>query len=137
MTRIVLDTNVIISAIMFGGAPRKVFESVLSGKHRAYVSRILLDEIETVLSRPKFGLQVDIIQSIMREFQEIMDLVSPREFLKVISNDPDDDRVLECAVAARAECIVSGDSDLLELRRFRNIDILSPMEFLERYEKNH
>ena len=130
MKRIVLDTNVIISAILFGGPPRKVFESVLSCKYRAYISRELLDEIESVLSRPKFALSREIIQSIIRELQDLFEPVSPQESLKVISTDPDDDRVLECAVSSKADYIISGDSDLLKLKKFRKIKILSPAEFL-------
>ena len=128
--KVVLDTNVLISAIMFGGKSREVLEMGISGKIKISLSQDILKELAGVLVGRKFRASVTFVQQTIHELSEIAELVIVREEIKAIKNDPDDNRILECAVSAKADYIVSGDSDLLSLEHFRKIKILSPSDFL-------
>lgn len=132
--RIVLDTNVIISAILFGGKPRKVLDLVISGFVDCTLSLAILDELRDVLQRPKFGFPPDLCLHITEELHGVCDIISPSVILNVIRSDPDDNRILECAVEARAHYIVSGDPHLLKLGVFERITILSPTDYLKEFD---
>jgi putative PIN family toxin of toxin-antitoxin system len=92
----------------------------------------LLDELERVLRYPKFLFTEPEIQLFLRDVTAMASLVYPRHRLDTIQQDPDDNRVLECAVEADAEWIVSGDPHLLELREYKGIHILSAAAALRR-----
>ena len=127
---IVLDTNVLISAILFGGKPRIVLEKVRTGGIHCPLSPPILEELQHVLRRPKFGFSADAAFQVVEELQAICSVVFPRTSLSVVTADSDDDRVLECALEAWVDVIVSGDSHLLSLGEFRNIRIMSPADYL-------
>lgn len=128
--KVVLDTNVLISAIMFGGKSRDVLEMGISGKIKIVISQDILKELAEVLVSKKFRAPVSFIQQTIHELSEITELVIVTEKINVIKDDPDDNRILECAVCAKADYIVSGDSDLLTLKHFKKVKILSPSDFL-------
>jgi len=132
--RIVLDTNVIISAILFGGNPRKVLDLVISGSVDCTLSLGILDELRDVLQRPKFGFSADLCLHITEELHSVCDIISPSVRVDAIRSDPDDNRILECAIEARAHYIVSGDPHLLELGAFKGIRIISPADYLKEFE---
>jgi putative PIN family toxin of toxin-antitoxin system len=132
--RIVLDTNVLISAILFGGAPRRVLELVISGVVDCTLSPVILDELKDVLQRPKFGFAPDLCLHIIEELYGACDIISPSVSVDVIRADPDDNRILECAVEAEAHFIVSGDAHLLDLGTFETIRIVSPADYLKAFE---
>jgi putative PIN family toxin of toxin-antitoxin system len=132
--RIVLDTNVLISAILFGGKPRKVLDLVISGSIDCTLSTAILDELKGVLERPKFGFSANACLHIIEELHGICDIISPSVSVDVISSDPDDNRILECAVEAHAHFIVSGDPHFLDLGKFKKIRILSPAGYLNEFE---
>jgi len=127
--RVVLDSNVYISAFLFGGHPRTVLDRLISGKLSGAVSVAILDEVRDVLGRPKFGLSDEAIMALMAELQDLCEIVTPTERVTAVKDDPDDDRVLECALAAGACVIVSGDAHLLALGQWRGIPIRSPADF--------
>lgn len=129
--KVVLDTNVLISAIMFGGKSRDILEMGISGKIRIAVSQDILKELAEVLIGKKFRVAIAVVQQTIHEFSEIAELVIVTEKINAIKNDPDDNRILECAVSAKADYIVSGDSDLLTLKNFKKIKIVSPSDFLQ------
>lgn len=131
--RIVLDTNVLISAILFGGKPRRVLDLVISGSVDCTLSTAILDELKDVLQRPKFGFSADVCFHIIEELHGACDIISPSVSVDVIRSDPDDDRILECAVDAQAHFIVSGDPHLLDLGKFEKIRILSPADYLKEF----
>ena len=87
-------------------------------------------ETIAVLKRPKFGFSVTTVNQILSEITAVAELVVPSEEISLISSDPPANRVLECAVEAAAEYIVSGDSHLLDLSEYSTIRILSPSQFL-------
>ena len=133
MLKVVLDTNVLISAIVFGGKPLDVFNSILKGQIRLVISKNILDEMEGVLSGKKFQYPEQIIRSIRNELEDLAEFVTPKKAVKKIKEDPDDNRILECALESGAHLIISGDHHLLELKHYRNIKILSPSDFLKEY----
>jgi hypothetical protein len=130
--RVVLDTNVLISAILFGGKPRQILEKAIRGEIRLCLSEPILEELKGVLQRSKFDYTPEMIQFILTELMGIADFVNPSETLNVVLEDPEDNRVLECAVEAKANYIISGDLHLLKLSKYRNIEVLNAAAFLER-----
>ena len=127
---IVIDTNVIISALLFGGNPQRVLEMVLTQTVRMAVSRKMLDEVAGVLQGRKFRYPHEVALSIVQELESISDLVVPLRRVEAISADPYDNMVLECAVTADADYIVTGDAHLLELKEFEATRIVTPAQFL-------
>jgi putative PIN family toxin of toxin-antitoxin system len=128
--RLVLDTNVLVSAIAFGGPPRDVLQTVVTGAHRLVLSPAILDGLHRVLIGSKFRYSVAVADHIDAELREIAEIVEPGTRLSVITRDPEDNRVLECAVEGGAEVIVSGDRDLLAVGRYVGIPVCRPQEFL-------
>ncbi len=133
--RVVLDTNILISGVLFPGKPRAVLELAIEGKIEAVSSRALLEEFSGVLERPKFRLQTVEVHAIAEELEAILLIVFPERRVSAIKEDPDDNAVLECALEAKADMIVTGDSHLLKLKGFRGIEILTADEFLEKIKK--
>jgi putative PIN family toxin of toxin-antitoxin system len=135
--RVVLDSNVIISGFLFGGPPARLLEFAFGDSVQAYMSMPILDEIRDVLQRPKFGLSPDQALALIEELHDICEVVTPGRRVNAITADPDDNMILECAQAANAKLIISGDSHLLDLGRWKGIDILSPADAIKRIESQH
>ena len=132
--RIVLDSNVIISGFLFGRPPARLLELALAGSVRCFTSLPILDEVREVLLRPKFGLSPDQAMRFVEALHDLCELVTPEERVQAVAADPDDDAVLECALAAKANMIVSGDSHLLKLLKFRHVRIVAPAVALAEVE---
>lgn len=131
MKRIVLDTNVLISALLFGGRLESLIEKWKAGALVPVFSRATFAEFRKVLTYPRFGLTEQEINVIIEdEILPYSDVVETGEEISGICRDSGDDIFLSCALAARAEAIVSGDQDLLDLGSFRDIPILSVNTFL-------
>ena len=128
--RVVLDTNVLISAVVFGGKPRMILEAVFRGEATLFFSSHIIDELRGVLERPKFGFPSEMIQTILSELYAVGNFVAPSERIFQVQEDPDDNRILECAIEANANYIVSGDAHLLDLKHYQNVRIVSPDEYL-------
>lgn len=135
MIRIVLDTNILISALLFGGKPEMVLERVLAGHVGLVLSQDILDELEGVLRAKKFRYPVDIARSVVRELETLSEIVTPARTVAVVKEDPYDNMILECAIEAKVDYVVSGDNHLLRLERFEDIPILTPAQFLEVIER--
>ncbi len=133
MLRVVLDTNVLISAILFGGKPRQILEKAIRGQIRLCMSEPILEELSGILRRSKFDYSPEMIQFILTELTGIADFVNPSETIHVVLDDPDDNRILECAVEAGANYIITGDSHLLKLSRYLNLEVLNVTAFLEKF----
>ena len=134
--RVVLDTNVLLSALLFpGGSPDQIFTLVRRQSIDLYFSPFILDEFRRVL-RSKFlhsEREANTRAAYLLRFGQI---VEPRERLTVITAKEDDNRILECALAAKAEYLVTGDkAHLLPLKRFRRVEIVSPAEFLRFFNR--
>ena len=131
---VILDTNVIISGLLSPqGSPGEIFDCLEKGKIIVATSNILLTELERVLTYSKvrkyLNLSDEEINLFLRRFKMFTEVVQPEISINVIEKDPDDDRVLECAIAANATFIITGDQHLLELGEFQGIEILTPSVF--------
>jgi putative PIN family toxin of toxin-antitoxin system len=128
--RVVLDTNVLISAFLFpGGAPEAVYRLALEGRVELVTSRPLLAEFGRVLSL-KFGWEDRMAEEAVAQVARIAVVVEPTQTVSQIRADPADDRVLEAAAEGQAGAIVSGDRHLLQIDPWRDIRVLSPAAFL-------
>ena len=134
--RIVLDTNVIISALLFGGNPRKILEYVLAEKIHLLLSPEILKETKGVLSRPKFKLKKSVLQSMVNEIEFLAEIIFPIEKFKVVKEDPDDDMLFDCALAGNSKYIISGNDHVVKVKIFNGVEVLSPAEFLSKVVKN-
>ena len=128
--RAVADTNIYISALMFGGLPGSFLDLAFLGSFTLITSPALLDELDEKL-RLKFAVPQLDATLIRTRLERTAEVVQPGQILRVVPQDPDDDRVIECAVAGNADCIVSGDRHLLRLGSYASIDILTVRQFLE------
>ncbi len=132
--RVVVDTNVLVSAFNFpGGAPETVVRLILENHVELATSQPLLLELARVLV-DKFGWETKRSEEVIRFLLRKVDLVAPTEEIHEIKADPADNRVLEAALAGRAEIIVSGDRHILKLRNWRGIRMMNPAGFLEEFE---
>jgi uncharacterized protein len=131
--RVVADTNIFISALMFGGLPGSFLDLAFLPAFTLVTSPVLLDELDEKL-RLKFGLSSADADFIRSKLEANADLINTVETLAIVKADPDDDRVLECAIAGRADYIVSGDGHLLKLGSYGGIPILTVRQFIDKIE---
>jgi len=127
---IVADTNIIVSALFWGGNESEIVHLVEEGKIKLLTSVALLDELKKVLMYERFGLNEKEIDDNVKYILTISEIISPRRRLRVIHEDPADNRVLECALAGKAAYIVSGDKHLLQLKKFGRTKIVRAKELL-------
>ena len=125
--RLVLDTNILISAIIYGGKPRIVHELIINKEHIGFTSPVLLAELSDVL-RKKFSYTESAIASIERQIRKYYHMVLPRELIDIL-RDIADNRVLEAGIEGECDVIISGDIDLLKLGTYRAIKIITPAAF--------
>jgi putative PIN family toxin of toxin-antitoxin system len=127
--RVVADTNILVSALQFGGKPKQLLDLAIDGQIDLAISETVIAETLRVLGE-KFDRTSEWLAETNRQLRVVARVVVPTEGIRVIEADPTDDRILECAVAAKAEVIVSGDTHLLTLGSFRGILIQRVAEFL-------
>ena len=133
MIRVVLDTNTLISALLFSGTASRLVPLWQSRRITVLVSKEILQEYLRVLAYPKFQLGDHEIRALVEEeLLPFAETIRVRRRLAVVRRDPEDDKFLECAVAGRAEYLMTGDRDLREFGSYRGITILTVGEFLER-----
>ncbi len=132
--RLVLDTNVLVSAFLWEGLPGRLI--ALAGEQviALYTSKVLLDELSGVLQRGKFARRVQATglsaAQLVRNYQRLAHRISVRQLTQRVSRDADDDHVLACALAAKADLIVSGDRDLLDLNEHQGVRIVTAVQAL-------
>ncbi|MDQ3273236.1 MAG: putative toxin-antitoxin system toxin component, PIN family [Pseudomonadota bacterium] len=136
MLRIVLDTNIVISGLIWRGTPHHLLVALTEDKFAAFTSYPLISELTRKLLGTKLGselLKRDIsAQQLVMNYSALCEVVSPSPLAQAVSRDTDDDSVLACAKAAQADLIVSGDQDLLVLQRFEGIPIITALQALDR-----
>ena len=131
ITKVVIDTNVIVSALLFGGKPGNL---ITLWKHRViipFVTKEIVDEYLRVLTYPKFELTEKEIQYLL--YQQILpyfNIVEAKPGNIILQSDPSDDKFIRCAMAGTAYAVISGDSHLLSLKKYRNTPIVTPSQFL-------
>ena len=128
MKRATLDTNILVSALLYNGNERRVLEAAIRGDYKLILSLPILDEVEGVLRR----LDVDetMIEGYLLRLMEISEIVVPKKIEETPLRDRDDIKILECAVSVSSNYIITGDQDLLTLIEYRGIRILRSIEFL-------
>jgi putative PIN family toxin of toxin-antitoxin system len=131
--RVVADTNVLVSALQFGGKPKQLLDLAADVQVDLAVSEAIIGETLRVL-KDKFNREPEWLAEADRQLRVIARVVEPIESIQAVVADPTDDRVLECAVAAEAEVIVSGDTHLLGLGSFRGIQIQRVAAFVDRVQ---
>lgn len=128
--RVVVDTNVLISALLFGGLPEQILLAGLRGEIQLLTSPLLPEELERVLVK-KFRLDPGFVKDSVAFIEDVAELVVRKSHLNVIEKPEGDNRVLECAVDGRADFVVTGDTKhLLPLQDYHGIKILGPSEFV-------
>ena len=135
--RVVLDTNVIISAFLWDGPPTDILVALQTGIFEAFSSSdVLTEELDRILRKPKFRHRLSetgyTADSIVRIFGSLADIVCLVDFLEPPPvRDPDDIAVLSTAYSARADFIITGDDDLLSLKKFSSIRIITPRRMID------
>lgn len=132
--RTVPDTNIVVSGLLWRGNPRRVLDAARDGIIELYTSPVLPEELEDVLSREKFANRLEAaglsVQELVEGYSALATVIDAEPIEPVIIRDPDDDVILDCAISAEAEIIVSGDDDLLHLKEHQGIRILTATNFL-------
>ncbi|MBM9501705.1 putative toxin-antitoxin system toxin component, PIN family [Leptospira sp. 201903071] len=137
MLKVLLDTNIYISAILFKGKPRLVFQDLIDEVFTGYISKEILDEIESTLSKPKFKLDNNFIQIVLTEIRDITTVVKNKPIQDYLElRDRGDYHILESAFAAKVDYLITGDKDLLTLQKIKNFNIITPDEYLSIKERN-
>ncbi len=126
--RVVLDTNVVVSALLFAGLPRSVLQSAILGQVRAVTSAVLLAELNEVLVK-KFSYSATQAVATTEKYARITETVTPAETVAVLKDIPDN-RVLEAALVGGCGYIVTGDKVFLRLKKFRRVTVVGPADFL-------
>ena len=137
--RIVIDTNALVSGLLWQGAPHTLLVYARTGAVELVTSPELLNEFSKIIERSKFA---SILQrtsrtptKITEELKHLCDIVIAPPLAKPVCRDPDDDAVLACAIAANVDAIVTGDKDLLTLKSFQSIPILAPAEVNQKLQQ--
>lgn len=131
MLRAVLDTNVIVSAIISTGRPRELLTNGVKGRFRLVTSDLILGELAQVFRQPRFKTGEDEIRRIVLNLIQSSEVVEVISDFRVVREDPDDDKILNTACDGHADIISTGDKLLLELKTFKGIRIQSVSETLE------
>lgn len=126
--RVVVDTNIIVSALNFGGSPDRVIVFCSTSRARLFLSSFIINETRGVLVA-KFGWTLERAAQVLTLLQEQSTLVSPIDRLAIAADEPDN-RVLECAAAAKAHFLVTGDKGLLGLKKIRATKIVTAARFV-------
>ncbi|MBI2176465.1 putative toxin-antitoxin system toxin component, PIN family [Candidatus Woesearchaeota archaeon] len=130
MLRVVPDTNVLISALIVEGNEYRLIEKCFVREIIIITSVDVLDEFKEVALRPKFGFSEEEVNDFVNALIEAAEVVMPKEKVRSVCRDPDDNKLLEAALEGNADYIISGDKDLLVLKKFRSAKIVTAAELL-------
>ncbi len=132
--RVVADTNIIVSGLLWRGLPRRVLDAARDDIIELFTCVVLLDELDDVLNRDKFAKRLETASVTAHElvlgYAALATVIEVEPIEPVIVADPDDDAVLACALAGQCEVITSGDNHLLNLKQHQSIRILTAAELL-------
>ncbi len=130
MLRVVIDTNVVVSAIVWGGKPRELVLKLLE-QHTVILSPQMLAELNDVISRDKFGVKTFQVKRFLTDLTNKSKIVNSVGLFKIIVEDPDDNNILNAAYSGKADYIVTGDKHLLALEKFKRTKIITVNKMLE------
>jgi uncharacterized protein len=130
--RVVADTNVVLSGLLWLGTPGLVLEAAANGRIALYTSPALVQELSETLQSPKLAARIRASgltqDELLQRYLDVAVLIEPQSVPRVVPDDPDDDQVIAAAIAAQADLIVSGDKHLLDLESHCGIRIVLPAE---------
>jgi len=129
--KLVLDANIFISSLFWGGNPRAVLERAINKLDELFISKEILNEIEEVIERPKFHTGRNETEYYIKSIEEITTKVAVKTKIRNGSRDKTDNKYIECGITADADYIISGDTYLLEMKKYGSIKIVSAKEYLE------
>jgi putative PIN family toxin of toxin-antitoxin system len=133
--RVVLDTNVLISALLFKGELSRIVGLWQKGKIVPVISKETFDELRTVLEYPKFSLSRGEMKSLIEyEILPFFEVVNVSKHVKGACRDPGDDKFISCAISANANCIVTGDKNLFDLKKYQSIRIIHTSDFIKMFD---
>jgi putative PIN family toxin of toxin-antitoxin system len=133
--RVVLDTNVLISALPFEGELSRIVRLWQEGKIVPILSKETFDELRAVLEYPKFSLSRAEIKSLIEhETLPFFDVANVSEHVKGVCGDPGDDKFISCAISANADFTVTGDRDLSDLKKYQFVRIIHASDFIKMFE---
>ena len=133
VTPVVIDTNVLVSALLFGGLPGELIPLWKTRRIQPIASKDTIDEYIRVLAYPKFDLIEEEINFLLyRELLPYFETIRVRSVSEIVKADPSDDKFIRCAEAGRAQTIISGDQHLLSLKTYHDIEIVTTAQFLKR-----
>jgi putative PIN family toxin of toxin-antitoxin system len=127
--RVVFDTNVLVAAFVTEGICTRLLDRARRRQFLLFLCPVVLEEFERVLSRKIHATQKELREAIQIISEAAHGVIQPDDRVERVCRDQDDDHVLACAKAARADYLVTGDSDLLDLKQFGGISILTPRDF--------
>jgi len=130
--KVVLDSNLLVSAIEFGGKPDTISKLIISRKVVGYISEDIINEVLGILDRKFTYLPVRLVQ--IRNFLRAAFVVVITGSIPRASRDPKDDHILAITNEQKIDFIITGDKDLLVLRQYRNVPIITVNDFLQKYE---
>ncbi len=130
--KVVIDTNVLISGVFFGGFPRKLLSAIINQKIIACATTEIINEYEEIIQEMIKRKQGYINKTILTPLIKTMEIIEPVTHIE-ICRDPDDDKFLECAKDSHAFYIVSGDKDLLVIKKYEDIQIITAKDFCEKF----
>jgi uncharacterized protein len=133
--RIVVDTNVLISGIHWGGIPGEIIQAWANDRFKVACSAEIIREYSDVLHRVNLGMPHAESDNILSFLISQSEIVQPNHWFKVVLDDPGDNKFIDCAFHAQANLIISGDKHLLRLEKFGPIRILSPSQFKKKYPR--
>ena len=129
--RVVFDTNIYISALAIPGSQaEQALSRILDGPDTLLISKAILDELLSILAG-KFSRDPESLSQVAVIVTEMAEVVKPQDRVKVLKDDPDN-RVLECAEAGHADAIVTGDKEMLRLKQYQGIRLISLRDYLAR-----
>jgi uncharacterized protein len=131
--RIVVDTNVYVSGLLWTGLPHDPLSAAETGHLTLVTTPAIIEEDREVLVRPKFAARIRTlttsVDELLESFLGIVRIIQEPKVVRVVRADPDDDKFIACAVSARVRWVISGDTHLLTLQRYKSIRIVTPQQF--------
>ena len=137
--KVVLDTNVIISGLLWKGNVNEIFKLYLDNKISICSNQSILEEVNKVLQYPRIKKVLDKYEQnpadIFNKFKKITRIYPEITIKNIIKEDPSDDKFIACAISSKSKIIISGDKHLLKLKKFKDIIIFTPTKFLQEINK--
>ena len=135
--RVVMDTNVYVSGLLWTGLPHDLLSVAETGQLVLVTTSAILEEVREVLARPKFAARMRTLSTSVDELMEsllsLVQVIQEPKVIQVVLRDPDDDKFVACALAARVRWIISGDDHLVSVGRYKNMRMVTPQQFWARW----